>query len=75
MAAHRKMPKDELFAQLHAMRESGHTCKEIARKLGGIYSHRYIQTLVGLLSIPITKGVEMDQEKAQAGIGRGPESR
>jgi hypothetical protein len=75
MAAHRKMPKDELFAKLAALKESGHTAKEMARKLGNVYSFRYIQSLCSLLSIQVSRLVDGDQQKAQAGSGRGPETR
>ena len=68
MAPPRRIPKDELFTKLAAMRESGHTCKEMARKLGGIYSHRYIQGLCGLLSaIHITIDIEQPADTAYKG--------
>jgi hypothetical protein len=46
MAAHRKMPKDELFAQLALMRSQGMTSKQIAKALG-VYTAGYIAVLCG----------------------------
>lgn len=67
MAPPRKIPKAELFAKLGAWRESGFTCKEIARKLDGVYSFRYIQTLCGLLSaIHTTAAIDHEPPKPDA---------
>jgi hypothetical protein len=65
MSPPRRIPKAELFIRLAALRDAGMTCKQITKALGDVYSFRYIQTLCGLLSIPITASVDQDQKNLQ----------